>query len=111
MKVAFRCKNCGHLEESAQAGEREYPAACRVCGHGVSFDPLTGVKTYEDAANWLVLADASDAELDKVFKHHGIDKGDIVKHKPAAPADPDHVPQVFERSVTDTQTMEDHAAS
>lgn len=107
-KYAFRCRNCGHLEEAGQAGERSVPAACRVCGHGVAFDPVTGIKTY-DEDNWLVLADASDAELNKVYKHHGISKSDIAKHKPAPSADPDRVPVSIERSATDEVTHTDSA--
>ena len=88
MANAFRCKNCGNLQTSANAGERNFPAACVVCGYGVSFDPITGIKTHHDD-NWDVLADMSDDDL----KKYTIDKADIETHTPAPESDPDHVPQ------------------
>jgi hypothetical protein len=103
-KVAFRCKNCGFLESPGNAGESDVPHACRACGHGVRFDPITGVKSL-DVENWEVLAEASASRLDEL----GIEKSDVVKHKPTPAEDPDRQPKVYERSVVDTLTLEDHA--
>lgn len=36
MKHAFRCKNCGFLHTSDEAGEADHPHSCRVCGKGVT---------------------------------------------------------------------------
>jgi DNA mismatch repair protein MutH len=82
---AFKCKNCGHLAEAGEAGERHLPAACRICGSGVHFDPATGAKQYDDD-NWLVLADLTAKQLKEVTDFHG----DIAieQHK-AAPSYPE----------------------
>ena len=82
-KYAFKCKNCGHLEDVDAAGENTTPAACRNCGAGVTFDPRTGIKTY-DADNWIVLDELSDTEQKKVLKFHGIEESQI-EAPPAAP--------------------------
>lgn len=37
--AAFRCRNCGHLEDSGHAGENMVPHACSVCGAGVILKP------------------------------------------------------------------------
>lgn len=102
MKHAFRCRNCGTLETSGNAGERPTPAACRICGFGVSFDPLTGLKNHHED-NWQVLAELSATELEKL----GLTADDIEAHVPAAPGDPDHEPQVVERSAEDGLASED----
>lgn len=99
---AFRCNTCGHLEDSGNAGERHLPAACRTCGAGVSFDPRTGQKAYDDA-NWTVLADETDAELKKA----GLTRDDVETHTPAPAADPGHVPMHIVRSTNEDLTVED----
>lgn len=63
-KFAFKCKNCGSLETSGNAGERDFPAACPTCGKGVRYDVDTGVKEYLNEENWIVLADLSPEELE-----------------------------------------------
>ena len=99
---AFRCRTCGLIETSANAGERTHPAACPVCGAGVSFDPRTGIKEY-DTANWQPLADASDDEL----AAWGLTRDQVIAHVPATPAEPDHQPQAIDRSATETLGAED----
>lgn len=37
--AAFRCRNCGHLEDAGHAGDNELPHACSVCGAGVIHKP------------------------------------------------------------------------
>lgn len=37
--ASFRCKNCGHLEDSGHAGENLIPHACSACGAGVIMSP------------------------------------------------------------------------
>lgn len=76
-RPAFRCKNCGKIETADHAGENNVPAACRVCGHGISFDPRNGQKKLEPA-NWEILADAAPERLaelglapDGVARHAG----------------------------------------
>lgn len=59
--AAFRCKTCGHLEDSGHAGENAVPASCSACGAGISFTPK-GVKSF-DTNNWEVLADAATERL------------------------------------------------
>lgn len=105
-KYAFRCRNCGHLEEAGQAGERRVPAACRYCGAGVHFDPATGVKSY-DEDNWVVLADLKGKDLNEVLEFHLIAESDIARHKPLAPAAPGREPQSIERSASETLGAED----
>lgn len=61
-KAAFRCKECGHLEDSGSAGENALPHACSVCGSGVKFNPRTGVKT-ADPDNWEILSDTTPEKL------------------------------------------------
>lgn len=105
-KVAFKCKNCGHFETAGQAGEREYPAACTTCGHGVRFDPITGVKQYDDADNWIVLHGLSADDL----ADHGLTSKDVEKHKPFAPEGEQRPPQSIDRSVEDSLDQEDKTA-
>lgn len=80
-KFAFRCRNCGALEPPEAAGERELPGACHICGHGVRFDPLTGVKSY-DATNWDVLTELPPAERDRLLKFHRLEAAAFVKPRP-----------------------------
>lgn len=102
---AFRCKNCRTLETSGQAGEREVPAACPICGHGVAFDPTTGIKSY-DPDNWIVLADLPAEELEAVLTFHGLKKSQIEKHTPL-PSTADREPQSITRDVADVVGAED----
>lgn len=83
---AFRCRNCNLLVAAGAAGEEHserldehghlVPAACPLCGHGVRFDPVTGIKAY-DPDNWIVLADLEGNVLDDVLDYHKIDASDI----------------------------------
>lgn len=104
-KHAFKCNTCGHLEDSANAGERETPAACRTCGAGVSFDPVSGIKQYHPE-NWTVLADLSDDELAALPQR--LERKDVAKHKPAPASDPGHEPQDITRTVTEDMSREDN---
>lgn len=82
MAYAFRCRNCQSLLEAAAAGERTVPIKCPTCGAGVSWriaDNGDPIKT-ENPANWIVLADLSDEELEAVLKFHG--DIDIEAHEP-----------------------------
>lgn len=117
-KFAFRCKNCGVLETSEQAGERNFPAACRNCGAGVEYDPQSGVKNYLDEKNWIVLADLTPEELEEqrvVKKASGDtysywDSKDvkIVKHKAAPSTIPEgREPQEISREAGETLGAED----
>lgn len=82
MSYAFQCKSCGRLVASADAGERDFPAACPSCGHGVSYDSVTGIKSFEDADNWEALADLSEAKKKKLVDDH--DDDDLIEdHTPA----------------------------
>lgn len=74
---AFKCRECGHLEDDQNIGELDTPAACRNCGAGVSYDPRSGIKSY-DKDNWIRLADLKGEELKEVLDFHGIKKADIV---------------------------------
>ena len=120
-KYAFRCKNCGALETSEQAGERDFPAACRICGHGVRYDPLTGDKEYLNEENWTVLSDLSSEELEKervVKKSDGkeyaywdSDDIKIVKHKAAPSTVPEgREPQAIEREAEESLGAEDRTS-
>lgn len=114
---AFRCRNCGRLVSSEDAGERDFPAACPICGHGIEFDTLTGNKTYVED-NWIVLANLSDEELEAERVRH-TDAGDfeywakdeikIQKHKAAPSTIPEgREPQNIEATVEDALGAEDH---
>lgn len=63
--VAFRCRNCGHFETAAQAGDNPVPAACSICDKGVWYhwDGSSLAHWVADPANWEVLADASPERL------------------------------------------------
>ena len=107
-KVAFRCKSCGRLHTSDDAGEANHPGACSVCGAGVIFgqghdefakaivDPKLSHEQRTEMArkfsgkatkwthvpeNWEILADANDARLAEL----GLKKEDVEKHVPLAP--------------------------
>ena len=96
-KYAFKCKSCGTLETSGNAGERDFPAACTACGAGVSFDPATGQKQYADAENWIALSDLPAAETEGIK---------IQKHT-AAPSTSNREPEVMDRSTEDGIGAED----
>ena len=67
-KPAFRCKNCGHLESAEHAGENETPAACSVCGAGITFS-VRGIKNLMPE-NWEVLHLAETERLKQLGLHH-----------------------------------------
>lgn len=108
MAYAFKCRNCGNLEDAGNAGERKVPAACRICGAGVHFDTQTGVKQY-DEDNWAVLAELDKDELAAILDFHKIKASDIEAHIPLAPAVVDREPGQIERSASETLGSEDHA--
>lgn len=107
MKYAFRCRTCRHLVDAGAAGERTVPAACPACGAGVSFDPSSGVKQY-DEDNWIILADLPAEELDEVLAFHAIEKRDVERHAPLDPTAA-RAPQEIERTAEETITTEDRA--
>lgn len=81
MPHAFRCKNCGHLHTSEQAGEEKHPAACSACGHGVSFT-RAGVKELHPD-NWEHLCEASEERLAEL----GLTAEDVCKHEACCSAE------------------------
>jgi hypothetical protein len=105
MKYAFRCRTCGRLEESAAAGERETPAACRSCGAGVTFNTNTGAKEYHPE-NWDVLAELPAGERDRLLKFHRLEASAIGTHKPAR-STADREPQDLDRSAAEAIGAED----
>lgn len=117
-EVSFRCKNCGHLEDSGNAGERDYPAACRNCGKGVRYNVDTGVKEYLNEENWVSLADLSPDALEAERKTT-LPNGDtgyfwdpaeikIVAHSAAPSTVPEgREPQEITREVSETLSAED----
>ena len=101
---AFKCANCGALEEPQAAGENATPTACHVCGHGVSYDPVTGIRQLHPD-NWIVLADMTPDEAaahQEFYKHDGTVS--FARWAPAAPAYPnlDREPQVVVVSAEET---------
>lgn len=100
-KYAFRCKNCGRLETSGNAGELSAPAACPVCGYGVSYDPIRGLKSYHPE-NWEVLADLAPKEQKALAEDHGVAVDELIEiHVPAEPVPTDREPMEIERSATE----------
>ena len=85
---AFRCKECGHLETSGQAGECAHPASCVVCCAGTSFHPKTGIKTL-NPDNWEVLANCTPARLAEL----GLAPDKVAKHTPAKATNPGRTSQ------------------
>lgn len=75
MAHAFRCKNCGRLETSDNAGESDVPHACCACGSGVAFDSKTGIKTLVKD-NWEVLALCDEARLTEL----GLSQENVCAH-------------------------------
>lgn len=70
---AFRCRNCGQLEEAGHAGEHWHPHACRVCGAGVAFGTSpeecfahAGVQAHEGAK-----AHAAGDDRLREYRHGG----------------------------------------
>lgn len=108
-KAAFKCAACGNLEDAGAAGERILPAACRICGAGVRFDPTTGVKTYDDD-NWIVLAELPKAELKPILEFHGIKAGDIERHEPWPAPETTREPASIERSAGEAIESKDVTA-
>lgn len=100
---AFKCRNCGHLEDSANAGERQLPTACRNCGYGVHFTLDTGVpvKHYDDD-NWIVLDDLTTDELHDI----GLKRNEVERHVPAEPSGPEGS-AFIERTAEDGREAED----
>lgn len=98
MKYSFRCKNCGHLENSANTAESAVPHACRVCGCGVSFCSKSGVKSFHPE-NWQDLSSMNSEEL----AAFGLTVEDVEKHFPKLASVLNREPkQVF---VTATETI------
>lgn len=109
LKYAFRCNNCGFLEQPEHAGENDFPASCRVCGKGVRFTE-EGVKTYVPE-NWTILADLDDDGTLEVLER-GIDLEQIVRHEPfvtPGAEDIDREPVNIERSADDGVLPKDRA--
>lgn len=117
-EVSFRCKNCGFLEDSGNAGERSFPAACRNCGKGVRYDVDTGVKEYLNEENWVNLAELNPEELEALRTekkangetYYFWDDKDvkIVEHKAAPSTVPEgREPQNIDREVSDSIAAED----
>lgn len=117
-EVSFKCKNCGNLETSGNAGERDFPAACPVCGKGVRYDPDTGVKEYLNEENWIALselnadeleAERSDKKANGETYYFWDDKDTkIVKHTAAPSTVPEgREPQEITREVADSLGAED----
>lgn len=105
-QYAFRCKNCGRLETSEQAGERGFPAACPSCGYGVRYDPITGQKSFLDGENWEVLADLPADEQKALHDDHAREDM-IIAHTPAEAQPVNREPQVIEVSATEGLTHVD----
>lgn len=107
MAFAFRCKTCGRLVPSAEAGERETPTACPSCGSGVSYDTKTGLRTF-DADNWEKLADLPEKEQKALADDHGVDVDELIEvHTPAEPVPVDREPMDHVRTATENLTSED----
>ena len=106
---AFQCKNCNSLEGPDAAGELEVPAACRVCGSGVTFDEDSGARIL-DPDNWIVLANLSEKELAKVSADYGFDSDAyrVVSHTPAL-SSADREPISIDRSAEESIGGEDQA--
>ncbi len=100
---AFRCKNCGYLEDSDNAAEAPHPHACRVCGEGVSFHPKTGLKTI-NPDNWEVLADATPERLTEL----GLTPEQVERHTPRKAGTP-YQPKHTSVSATDGINTADRA--
>jgi DNA-directed RNA polymerase subunit RPC12/RpoP len=110
MAFAFRCKNCGRLVSSADAGERDTPIACPSCGYGVRFDPRSGVKTYEPE-NWEVLKDLPAKDRKALADDHGVDEAELIEeHVPAPAMEHDREPMDITREVSESMTSEDNAS-
>ena len=73
-KPAFRCKNCGHLEDIDHAGEHNVPHACSVCSEGIRFT-AKGIKIHVPE-NWEILSELKEEELEKL----GLSLDKIHKH-------------------------------
>jgi len=101
MKKAFRCKNCGHLETAANAGDSDFPHACRVCGSGVSFNPKTGIKNFH-SENWEKLVDLTEEKLTEL----GLTTDHIEDHKPVAKVNT-NTPKHVEVQVTENMVAQD----
>ena len=100
----FKCSNCGHLEAAEAAGENTLPSACSTCGHGVKFDPVTGIRSFEPE-NWVVLADLSDSEITGM----GLTAKQVKKHKPFAPGDVSRTALHVVRDAEESMGAEDKA--
>lgn len=106
-KYAFKCRECGRLEEAENAGERGLPAACRSCGAGVRFDPRTGAKSYDDRANWIVLAELTPDELAPILDNHKLKASQIGRHVPTPPAEKTREPISIALEATESMTAID----
>lgn len=108
VKYAFRCANCYELVPAGHAGERQVPLKCPNCGKGAGFDPETGLPISKPD-NWIVLSDLPADDLKQVFDYHGIGPGDIEKHTPTLPDDPNRAPVAHDRAATEGLSAADNA--
>ncbi len=101
---AFCCRNCGHLEDCAHAGENAVPAACRACSAGVVFSPK-GIRTFQPE-NWETLADAAPERLTEL----GLTPADVSKHTPVPAGTPATTGTYHERTASDGASVTDAGA-
>ena len=108
IEYAFKCRNCGALEEPQIAGENEVPTACHICGRGVSYDPVTGIRQMHPE-NWIILADLEGEDLAALHEFHKFDPAlhTIVRWTPLPAADPDRVPVSLALNATEGVGAED----
>lgn len=107
MAYAFRCKTCRRLVTSADAGELETPTACPSCGSGVSYDPKTGLRTF-NPDNWEKLAELPEKEQKALADDHGVAVDELIEeHVPAEPVPVDREPVDHVRTATENLTSED----
>lgn len=109
IEYAFKCRACGSLEGPDAAGELEQPAACHVCGAGLTFDEETGARVLEPD-NWIVLAELDEDAAAEIAAIHGFDPDQhrVVAHTPAL-ASADRAPVSINRSAEESLGGEDVA--
>ena len=108
IEYAFKCAYCGSLEEAQVAGENATPTACHICGRGVSYDPVTGIRQLHPE-NWIVLADLEGEDLAALHEFHKFDPElhSIVRWDPLPAADPDRTPVTIAVEASETVGGED----